>query len=179
MRIERILLFFARLIRRIYLISLYTRRRKKNQQPSEIQLHYEVLPTVPTNLLKYRALVCLEHLISQHPLWRLKVVLPPPGSKRNKVKSSQCFLCRLTMNKRVSRSESSCNSDQYETRSLSEDKTLRVLSKRPSRRRERNSAESNALTSLAKNWREFSQFVMGELVSHRHFYIPQNSTSRY
>ena len=69
-------------ISRTYLISLYTRRRKKNQQPSEIQLHYEVLPT---NLLKYRASDGLEHLISQHPLWRLKVVLPPPRAKRNKV----------------------------------------------------------------------------------------------
>ena len=61
-----------------------TRRRKKNQQPSEIQLHYEVLPT---NLLKYRASGGLEHLISQHPLWDwwLKVVLPPLHAKRNKV----------------------------------------------------------------------------------------------
>ena len=43
---------------------------------------YEVLPT---NLLKYRASGDLEHLISQHPLWRLKVVLPPSRAKRNKV----------------------------------------------------------------------------------------------
>ena len=69
LRIGRILSLFARLIRRTYLILLCTWRRKKNQQPSEIQLHYEYL--------KYRASGGLEHLISQHPLWRLKVVLPP------------------------------------------------------------------------------------------------------
>ena len=54
-----------------------------------------------------------------------------------------------TVNKRVSRSESSCTSDQYETRSL-EDKTLRVLSK-PSRRRERNSAGSNDKLALRES----------------------------
>ena len=74
---------FFRLIRRTYLISLGTRRRKKNQQPSEIQLHYEY-EVLRTNPLKYRASGGLEHLISQHPLWRLKVVLPPPRAKRNK-----------------------------------------------------------------------------------------------
>ena len=41
--------------------------------------------TLPTNLLKYRASTSLEHLISQHPLWRLKVVLPPLRAKRNKI----------------------------------------------------------------------------------------------
>ena len=40
---------------------------------------------LPTNLLKYRASGGLEHLISQHPLWRLKVVLPPLRTKRNKI----------------------------------------------------------------------------------------------
>ena len=56
-----------------------------------------------------------------------------------------------TVNKRVrvSRSESSCTSDQYETRSL-KDKTLRVLSK-PSRRRERNSAGSNDKLALRES----------------------------
>ena len=49
----------------------------------------------------------------------------------------------------MSRAESSCTSDQYETRSL-EDKTLRVLSK-PSRRRERNSAESNDKLGLSES----------------------------
>ena len=38
-----------------------------------------------SDLLKYRASGGLEHLIPQHPLWRLKVVLPPPPAKRNKV----------------------------------------------------------------------------------------------
>ena len=53
------------------------------------------------------------------------------------------------INKRVSRSESSCTSDQEnETRSL-EDKTLRVLSK-SSRRRERNSAKSNDKLGLSE-----------------------------
>ena len=120
---------------------------KKKQHPSKIKLLYEVLPT---NLLKYRASIGRPGTpdLTTLPL-AVESCSSSSACKAKYGKSSQCCLCWLTINKRVSRSESCCTSDQYETRSV-EDKTLRVLSK-PSRRRERNSAESNDKLGLSES----------------------------
>ena len=56
-------------------------------------------------------------------------------------KFTQYCLCWLTVCKRMSRSESSCLSEGWDTCTL-DDKTLKALSKPSARRRERNSAES-------------------------------------
>ena len=110
-----------------------------------------VLPTS----LKYRASDSLEDLISQLPPWPFKVVLSP-----------QKVVVLRTNTKRI----------VLKTKRSEFFRNRRGVVKGIQQSRTTSMGKVKALISLAKNERILP--IRSELVSHRHFYISQNNTSR-